>query len=114
MDNDINTRLAFLENNIDKAFARMTMIEFAQEIIIANELARCPVDASQKWKDDFRRLMRQPSFPDTNSPVTTEREQKEARIFDLSTKMADRFVEKVQIRESLIRQQAEPFKSGPG
>ncbi len=76
------------------------MLEFALEIVIANELSRVALDISQRWKENFVLMMKNPKLPNSFTPNS---EQVEADIFNRSNQMAERFVEKLAKREALIR-----------
>jgi hypothetical protein len=99
---EVKARLTALERNQDGVFARMSMLEFCQEIIVANFLANTTEDISKKWKDDFLRLSRTPNLSEKFSPAS---EQKEAQLVEIGVQMSERFVKKVTIREALIRLQ---------
>ena len=106
---EVKARLTALERNQDGVFARMSMLEFCQEIIVANFLANTTEDISKKWKDDFLRLSRTPNLSEKFSPAS---EQKEAQLVEIGVKMSERFVKKVTIREALIRLQLKIYQSG--
>ena len=86
---------------IDEAFARLSMLEFALEVMFANKLASDPMQSSQKFKDDFVRLMRAGKLPDKFN--TYRDEVKEAEISQRAIQMAEHFIQKVTVRETLIR-----------
>lgn len=88
------------EKNIREAFARLSMLEFALEIVIANELSKNTLDISQRWKSDFVRMMKNPRLPDSLTPGS---EQLEAYIVERACQMAQRFVHRLAERETLIR-----------
>jgi hypothetical protein len=95
-----NKEILLTENEL--IAARLMMLEFAIEIIWANNLAHADIQTSAKVKDDFLRLMQKPY-----GRMTGDREQalKMRAIALQSCEDAKRFVAKVQRREVLIREQ---------
>jgi hypothetical protein len=92
---------------IDEAYARLSMLEFALEVVMANHLSKCNQELSNKFKDDFVRKMHPPdlSSPALSGPFSPEREQKEAEIIQRTIEMAERFMQKVAKHEAEIRAQ---------
>jgi hypothetical protein len=86
---------------INETFARLTMLEFAVEVMIANELSRQPQAASVQFKNDFISRFSSPIF--SSGPILSDDEQAEAWIAERTQQMASRLMEKVASRESEIR-----------
>lgn len=92
---------------IDEAFARLTMLEFALEVVMANHLVQFTPEASENFKVEF--LSRMQSFDlsssDSSGSFSHAHEQKEAEIARRSLELAERFFQKVADREAEIRGQ---------
>lgn len=105
MSYEDNERLDRIEANINKAFAKLNMIELVLELAIAEGLARASTDNSLAWKTQLLRLIKCPTLPDI---FTTASEQIEAEIVKQSTLMAQQFIVHVTTREIRFRPQINP------
>ena len=92
--------MAQLEDPIDEAFARLGALEFAVEVLMANELARMSIEASAQFKEDFVRVSKKGYGPLTGDETLARQMQAIARR---SEEIAKRLIEKVARREIDIR-----------
>jgi hypothetical protein len=84
-----------LEDPIAEAFARLTMLEFAVEIMLANQLSRDSPTDSAKFREDFIRASKKGYGPMTADEAETRQMLAIARR---SEELADRLMEKVRRR----------------
>ncbi len=85
---------------INEAFARLSVLEFAVEIIIANQLARIPLEHSEQFKKDF--VSRPANLGP--APTTSQEEQNEAWLAERIQQISARLIEKIANREKGIRE----------
>lgn len=87
---------------LDEIAARLTMIEFALEVLFAREMASLPADLSEHAKAAFIEIMSRPYGAMTGD--INEAQQLRA-IAERSVELAERFVHKVTAREAFLRTQ---------
>jgi len=90
---------------IEEAYARLSMLEFAIEVIMANQLARADEESSRVTKEDFVRVAARSYGAMTGDLDTARRMQ---AIACRSAEMAERLVDKVARREKEIRARISP------
>ena len=83
---------------IVEAYARLSMHEFALEIMMAAWLARLPEEDADQFLSDFCALSRQ-GWPDALDPASSL----VADVAQQSAKMADHFARKVSKRAAKMR-----------
>lgn len=90
----------YLLNTADEVGARLTMIEFALEILFAREIASLPAEASEQAKQTFIELMTRPYDETTGE----QNESGSVRaISEQTVEFAKQFVHKVSEREAFLR-----------
>ncbi len=88
--------------DIEEAFARLSMLEFVLEVVMANQLVGVSQAASDEAKTDLVETMKRAYGPLTGDLDTAKRV---AVISQRSVEMAERFVQKLAQREAEIRAQ---------
>jgi hypothetical protein len=86
---------------LDETYAKVAMLEFATEVMMANLLSASRPEVSQKVKDDFIAKLRSGYF--SSELLSHEQEQREAEIRALAVQLAERFVQRVAEREASVR-----------
>lgn len=89
-----------LDNPIEEAFARLTMLEFILEIVLANDLSDIPENISAQVKRDIVLRAREPR---QNEYDNIPKDDVACRILNRSAQMTSRFLEKVAEREAEVR-----------
>ena len=84
-----------------EVFSRLSMLEFAVEVLMANALAENNEQYSAAFKEDFISRFSTPTFG--SLPDCPEAEQVEAWIAERTSQMASKLIEKVASREKEIR-----------
>ena len=84
----------------DELSARMTLIEFAIEVLMANQLTHRPEQESAKFKEDFIAAMGRPYGAITSDLDEAARMRS---ISERSVMLAQQMIDKVLRREHLMR-----------
>ena len=87
---------------LNEIAARLTLLEFALEVLFAREMASLPSDQSKHAKAAFLDLMSRPYGALTGD---MQEAQQLRTIADRSVELAERFVHKVTAREATLRTQ---------
>jgi hypothetical protein len=100
---------AQLQDPVEEVFARLSMLEFALEVIYANWLAGRPAKESEAFRRDLVEKNKRGYGRLTVDPQAVESMQ---RIVQRSNKMMERFAHKVATREREFREQRTPGRPG--
>lgn len=85
---------------IEEAFARLTMLEFMLEVVMANQLSEAPPKDSEIAKSDLLRISTR-TYGHITGDLDAARNMR--NVSERASEMAARFVEKVARREAEIR-----------
>ena len=87
---------------LEEIYAKVAMLEFATEVMMANLLSAAKPEVSNKVRDDFIARLRSGYFSGEFS--SHEQEQKEAEIRAFAVQLAEKFVQRVAEREAAVRE----------
>lgn len=91
--------------DIEEAFARLSMMEFLLEVVMANQLMDVPQGVSDQVKRDLVETMQRAYGPLTGDIETAKRM---AAIADRSVEMLEHFLQKLARREAELRARRSP------